>query len=66
MPTASSGGSPVVVMSCHSQTIPQVGIKVIHIFKGMKLQKILLQQKNMKKTQKNGKKKIESNGKKKN
>ena len=51
MPTASSGGSPVVSnVVPFSKPYSQVGIKGDpYIFKGMKLQKILLQQKNMKK-----------------
>lgn len=59
MPTASSGGFPVVSnVVPFSKPYSQVGIKgEPYIFKGMKLQKILLQQKNITRFLKNGKKK---------
>ena len=59
MPTASSGGSPVVSnVVPFSKPYSQVGIKGDpYIFKGMKLQKKLYLLKNIKQLLKNGKKK---------
>lgn len=65
MPTASSGGFPVVSnVVPFSKPYSQVGIKgEPYIFKGMKLQKILLQQKNITRFLKMAKEKLESNSK---